>query len=245
MHTFLLDPLFHLSCGFFHTVTLDANSAVWIFESWGRPFRLISPLLDCSSPETTPSQTACSLLFSAVLMKSGDVCVWQQNRNTWYLGAEVIIPDGGTVIPCYTQEKNVDVAKLPILPNLPRLPATGLSEKEHKNKTKLIRIAVTGGILVGLTNKGHVLMMDGFNGQDPPFVWHYVSESVQMICYLFSNNNTQLPDYSEIDKVKKHPDFHTTIGINSQKRPQVELSSDIMLITHVSYISSISSEFCV
>ena len=48
----------------------------------------------------------------------------------------------------------------------------------------------------------------------------------------------QLPYYSEIDKVKEHSTFRTITGDDGQERPpQVELSSDTMLITHVSYIA--------
>ena len=57
------------------------------------------------------------------------------------------------------------------------------------------------------------------------------------------NYGTQLPNYSEIDKVKKHPTFHTTTGNDGKDGPpQVELSSDTMLITHVSYIASMGSQ---
>jgi hypothetical protein len=71
--------------------------------------------------------------------------------------------------------------------------------------------------------------------------WHYVSESARMVWHPFLNRDTQLPNYSEIDKVKKHPVFHTTTG--NDRPPQVKLSSDVMLITHVSYTAPISSEF--
>ena len=39
--------------------------------------------------------------------------------------------------------------------------------------------------------------------------------------------------------VKEHTAFRTTIGSDGKERlPEVELSSDIMLVTHVSYIAS-------
>ena len=57
-------------------MTLDSNSVVWNFRSWGRPFRLVSPSLDCSFPETTPVQIECGWAFSTVLTKPGDVYAW-------------------------------------------------------------------------------------------------------------------------------------------------------------------------
>jgi len=64
-----------------------------------------------------------------------------------------------------------------------------------------------------------------------------------MIWRPFSNRDAQLPGYSEIDEVKNHPVFHTTTGNDGkEKPPQVELSSDTMLITDVSYIASMGSQ---
>ena len=169
---------------------LDANSAVWIFLDWGRPFRLVSPLLNCSSPETTPIQIKCAWRLSVILMESGDVYLWEPfgwryHEATVELDKKeftrAIVPDGGTVIPCYTWEINVNPIKLPILPDLPDLPATGMPEEECRKETKLIKIAALSQVLFGLTNKGHVLKMDDLRISNPILVWNYVSESTQMI----------------------------------------------------------------
>jgi SCF-associated factor 1 len=98
---------------------------------------------------------------------------------------KAIVPDGGTVIPCHTWEMNMDPVKLPILPDLPDLPATGLPEEERRKETKLIKIAAFDNSLVGLTNKGHVLKMDGLIHRGLHPVWNYVSESAQMIWHPF------------------------------------------------------------
>jgi len=238
-------------------MTLDANFMVWNFINWGRPFRLVSPSLDCSSPETTPLQIECGWEFSTVLTGSGDVYAWWPFGGTFgdrYQEAvaeldkdestKVIVPDNETVIPCHTWNINKDPVKLPILPDLPDWPATGLPEEEWGKETKLIKIAAFGNCLIGLTNKGHVLKMDGLTDEDSIQIWHYVSESARTMFHPFLNCNSQLPNYSEIDKVKEHSAFHTTTGDNGQERPpQVKLSSDTMLITHVSHITSMRSEF--
>ena len=153
-----------------------------------------------------------------------------------------IIPDDRTVIPCRTWEINMDPVKLPILPNLPDLLGTGLPEEERRKETKLIRIAALSRNLVGLTNKGHVLMLVKLVNEKFTGTWHYVCKSAWTILCLYSNGDIQLPNFSEIDKVKSHPAFHATTGDDGQERPpEVELSSDTMLITHVSHIASISS----
>ena len=230
-------------------MTLDANSTIWSFETWGSPYRLVSPLLDRLSQEKAPIQIECGALFSAVLTRSGDVYAWpevalQYKKPVARLAMRAVVPDGGTVIPCYTWEVNVDPVKLPIPPNLPDLLMTGLPEEERRKETKLIKIMACFSSLVGLTNKGHVLKIDDLMyEEDATWVWDYVSESARMIWHPFLNRDMQMPNYSEIDKVKKHPVFHTTTGSNSKKRPpQVELSSDTMLITHVSYVASINSQ---
>ena len=170
---------------------LDANSAVWAFHNWGRPFRLVSPSLDCLSLETTPIQVECDTAFSAVLTGSGDVYVWWPSEVTFmdkYSKAMdkldrdestmAIVPNGGTVIPCHTWKMDIDPVKLPTLPNLPNLPATGLPEEECRKETKLIKIAVFWSYLIGLTNKGHVLKMNGLDKGENIRTWNYVSENV-------------------------------------------------------------------
>jgi len=63
-----------------------------------------------------------------------------------------------------------------------------------------------------------------------------------MIWCPFLNHDTQLPKFSEIDEVKKHPAFHATRGRGGEEQPpQVESSSDIMLVTHVSSIALTNS----
>ena len=240
-------------------MTLDANSTVWNLTSWGRPFRLVSASLDCSSPETTPVQIECGGTFSSVLTKSGDIYAWwlleDASRPRYKDGmaeldrdgsSQAIIPDDRMVIPCQTREINKDPVKLPKLPNLPDLLGTGLSEEERRKETRLIKIAALAYRLVGLTNKGHVLMLDGLDDEDSTRIWHYVCKNAQAILYPYSNSDPQLPNYSEIGKVKEHSAFHTTTGNNGQERPpKVELSSDTMFITDVSYIASIGSGFSI
>jgi len=240
------------SCSDYLAMTLDTNSVVWNLMSWGRPFRLVSPLLDRSSPETTPIQIECGMDFSVVLTRSGGVYVWWPNRGPIQRrydeaveklngdeSTKAFVPEGGTVIPCHTLEIHEDPVELPALPHLPELPGTGLSVEECRKVTKLIKIAALEYRLIGLTNKGHVLKMDELYGKDDTRAWEYVSENGRTIRYLFLNRGTQLSNYSEMDKVKNHPAFHTTTGNDgNEKPPQVELSSDTMRITHVRYIVS-------
>jgi len=234
-------------------VTLDANSTVWNFESWGRPYRLVSPLLDCSSPETTPIQIQYGSSFSAVLVGSGDVYAWSLTDAGWRgitisdwkidESTRAIVSNDGTVIPCHTWEKNMDPVKLPIPPGLPDLPMTGLAEEERRTGTKFIKIAAVERSLVGLTNKGHVLKINKFTALGPFSMWHYVSGIARIIWYPFLNRDTQLPNFSDIGEVKKHPAFHTTTSnIGRRGPPRVKLSSDTMLITHVGYTASITFE---
>lgn len=239
-------------------MSLDANSTVWNFRSWGRPFRLVSPSLDCSSPKTTPAQIECGWVFSTILTRSGDVYAWWPFEEPFegkYRQAmaeldkdestKAIVPDGETVIPCHTWEMVQDPFKLPVLPDLPDLSTTGLSEKERKKETKLIKIAAFDTCLVGLTNKGHVLKIDGLADEDSVQIWRYVSRNAQMIWDPFSSHDPQLPSYSEINKVKEHPAFCTTTDHDGQEKPpQVQLSTDTMCITHVGYVASRLFGFC-
>ena len=157
---------------------------------------------------------------------------------------EAILPNDRMFIPCHTWEIKMDPVKLLELPDLPDLLGTGLSEEECRRETKLIKITSFLYWVIGLTNKGHVLMHHGLSDEDHIGAWDYVCKSAQTILYQHSNGDTQLPNYSEIDKVKKHSAFCTNTGSDGKARPpEVELPSDTMLITDVSHIALISSEF--
>ena len=169
-------------------MALDTDSAVWAFKNWGEPTRLVSPSLDCSSPETTPIQMECGRAFSAVLTGSGNVYIWGLDVGTFgdlyqetirIHGIRVdIVPDHEGVIPCRTREFKTDLIKLPALPDLPDLVATGLPEEKRREGTRLIKIAACSSSLVGLTNKGHILKSDAPVGEDSAWTWHYVSENM-------------------------------------------------------------------
>ena len=189
MHMLTLVLSLGLSCGGINATTLDANSTVWNFRTWGRPYRLVSPLLDCSSPERTPIQIEHVWLFSVILTRSGDVYRCQLRwARYWEAMAKLdedestraVIPDGEAAIPCHTWEMGIDPVKLPSLPVLPDLPMTGLGEEERGKETKLIKIAACFHSLVGLTNKGHVLKMNRPSMEAPVWVWIYVSRSERM-----------------------------------------------------------------
>ena len=234
---------------------LDTNSTVWNFSAWGRPYRLVSLLLDCSSPEMTPIQIERAASFSAILTRSGDVLAQWFGVDRYNVAmakldkdksTRAVVLDGETVIPCHTWEVEMDPVKLPCIPSLPDLQMTGLPEEERRKKTKLIKITSIDHSLIGLTNKGHVLKIDGLASEHSICTWRYVSENTRVILLPSFNRDTQLPNFSEIGEVKKHPAFHATTGNGGEEKPpQVELLSDTMLITHVSDIASKSSKFYV
>ena len=142
--------------------------------TWGRPFQLVSPFFACSSPETTPIQVECSNWSPAVLTRSGDVYVWLPFAGTLsdqYEEAikemdkdesvKLVVFNNEIAIPYHTFNIHMGPVKAPTLPELPDLLATGLSEEEQKKETKLIKIAVLLSGLIGLSNKGHVLKLNG------------------------------------------------------------------------------------
>ena len=114
------------SCGWTHAMTLDTNSNVWTFRSWGRPFRLISPLLGCSSPETTPLQIECGWKFCSVLARSGDVYAWwpfdgsfenlhwqTMNKLDRDRSTMAIVSGDETIVPCHVWEMKYDPISFP------------------------------------------------------------------------------------------------------------------------------------
>lgn len=157
------------SCGSNNSIALDVNNKVWSFNSWGNPYRIVSALVNGSSPETTPIQVESGGRESYVLMESGDVLLWtpyddqsqtQMRQTMQQLGlvdAKVFTTSDDT-IQCITWDFEQPIYRLPPIPsNLP-----DLNGDKNEEEVKLVKIA---GFwyhrMVGLTNRGHLLIFDG------------------------------------------------------------------------------------
>lgn len=149
--------------------------------SWGRPFRMSSPLLT----DFAPVQIECGWGFSAVLNKSGDVLVWWpfSEEMTTRIGERNVELDGqgdkraevtDGVIPCVISDLIVNPVKLPGLPPLPELPGTNTSAGVE---TRIVQIGGLDLHIVGLTNKGHVLKFGSLGDETTVSQgsWEYVS----------------------------------------------------------------------
>jgi len=206
------NPIRTISCGRLHTMVLDSKNLVWTFASWGRPFRLDSPMLDCSSPETTPLQAESGWSFCAVLTQSNDVLVF------WPSSGEVggrlteendIMDERGDrhayatpdhTIPCVPLALRANPLRIPPIPRLPELNGTGLSQEERSNETVLVKIAAFDNALIGLTNKGHVLKFGDLSNEHS---------------FNMSTRWEYLENFSELSKVAAHPAFHSNTGLEA------------------------------
>lgn len=157
---------------------MDVDRKVWTFVNWGRPFWLSSPILN--DPDLVPIQVECGWGFSSLLTKSGDVFVWWPfsgvlEQHIRRLNDEMdrqdkkALPTSNNVIPCVTLSINVDPLRLPPLPPLPELNATG-------GEIQLIQIAALDAHIIGLTNKGHVVKFGALENEAimSRGVWQYV-----------------------------------------------------------------------
>ncbi|PCH35768.1 RCC1/BLIP-II [Wolfiporia cocos MD-104 SS10] len=197
-----------LSCGYAHCVALDISSTVWLFTQWGRPMRLITPELNCASPDVTPVQIESGWTFAAVLTSSGDVVVYWPSSHSMRSAAEVSRRNSHSnrgpiittetepnMIPCEVLDINARPVRLPTLPCrcLPDLTGTGLSEELQNAPTKLIKIAGLDGALIGLTNKGHVVRYNGL-----------ISE------YTYQHDYWEyLPKFSDVREIRDNYTFRT------------------------------------
>ncbi|KAF8493190.1 RCC1/BLIP-II, partial [Russula emetica] len=207
------DPIRTVSCGRLHTMALDSKNQIWTFVTWGRPFRLDSPMLGCTSPETTPMQAECGWSFSSILTQSGDVLVfWPSSGEIGRIYDEenAAMDDGGDCnaygtedhhIPCVTWSLRADPLLIPPIPQLPDLESTGVSQEERSEATTLIKIAAFDNHLIGLTNKGHVLKFGDLSNEDSfnrTTRWQY------------------LKNFSELSELSAHPTFRDeNIGLQA------------------------------
>ena len=170
-------------------MALNSKSQVWTFVNWGRPFRLDTHMLDCSSPETTPIQAESGWVFCSILTQSGDVLVFwpflgeigrlcdEENATMDERGDCQAYPTADRQVPCIAWSLQADPLRIPHIPQLPEPEYTGLSQEEKPSATTLIKIAAFDNYLIGLTNKGHVLKFGDLskeNSFDRMTRWQYV-----------------------------------------------------------------------
>ncbi|VDB94258.1 unnamed protein product [Peniophora sp. CBMAI 1063] len=227
-------PIRTVSCGRLHTVALDAKSQVWTFCNWGRPFQLASALVDRHSPDTTPVQAEAGWSFSAILTQSGDVLVYWQNSGTMGRAFTEQMSlmdrndetkaraDGQHRIPCATWEMLQDPVRLRPIPDLPTLADNGLSQEEQAEPTKLVRIAGMDNNLIGLTNKGHVLLHRGLDNDRlaPGAHWEYLPEFSDIHALkrnpIYADDTLQAPETMRITHVTAH--FHKFVAYSTGTR---------------------------
>lgn len=174
------------SCGRKHAMALDSEGHIWVFRSWGRPFRLVTPLLDNSSPEKKIVQIECTFSFyCCVLTESGDTYVFSPflgtMANLYYDQMQRMDEaeemraktPGESVIRCDTWDLICDPFLLPHpttdLPDLRR----GHKTAPESDELKIRKIAALSHCLVALTNHGHVLKIALVRNHE--ISWEYVS----------------------------------------------------------------------
>jgi SCF-associated factor 1 len=196
-HRLLLPgPIRSVTTGRFHTVALTATLDIYTFLSWGRPYRMVTDLLskDPHSPDA-PVQIECGWAFSAVLTHGGRVLVWwpfngalKQTYDEQTQAMEEQIRQGETrlrapasngEVHCHLWDVQTNPFLLPDIPgNLPTLNGTGEAEEVRKKdpETRLIKIAGADNMLIGLTNRGHVLKYGHLAGEHEyrQSSWQYV-----------------------------------------------------------------------
>jgi SCF-associated factor 1 len=173
-------------------MALDSKNQVWTFINWGRPFRLDTPMLDCTSPETTPIQAESGWSFCSILTQSGDVVVFwpflgevgrrcrEENVAMDERGDCQAYATANHHIPCFAWPLRADPLRIPPIPELPELNHTGSLQEKETEMTTLIKIAAFDNHLIGLTNKGHVLKFGDLSNEDSfdrRTRWQYVRSS--------------------------------------------------------------------
>jgi SCF-associated factor 1 len=209
-----------------------------MFKNWGRPFRLLSPLVDGTSDEFTAIQVICGWAFSSVLTKVGSVLVWWPHgtmSDSVTSKMDELDSEGNRkahatedgVIPCVIWDLVMDPIRLPAIPPLPKLVHVG-EPGEAEEETRLVQIAGLSSHLIGLTNKGHVLKISVENENDVnESNWEYVRYS-NTFCF-HGTDLVQLHKFSEVEEVQKHEVFSA-----SGDPPLVPPKT--MHITHVSIV---------
>jgi SCF-associated factor 1 len=128
-----------------------------------------------------------------MLTQYGDVFVWwpfsgqmetriQSEMNGEGAGNTSSPRNRNGAIPCVPWELDLAPTRLPSIPALPDLSSGTNSEQP----TQLIKVAGLDNLLIGLTNKGHVLAFESLHNETSASNghWQYVNN------YCFVNNST-------------------------------------------------------
>jgi SCF-associated factor 1 len=149
----------------------------------------------------------------------------ESHNHTMNAQQNKVMPTRDNVIPCSTWSLQMDPIMLPSLPSLPTL-------MEIKDEIRLIKIAGFDNNLIGLTNQGHVLKFDSLRDEQSSSrgQWTYVCGNRCLPHYDLNVPPTQLPNFSEVDKVRQNPVFSPPEG----EEKLVSELPETMQITHVS-----------
>ena len=178
-------------------VALGKKSVLWTFIPETNPFSYELERFKCLWPDldSPPVQIVCSDIHAAILTKSRNVSVW------WPFKMRGVIKrfsrtSESTVIT--QKEINRETARirfglhqLPALPMLPIIKQKGCIT-ENEASPKLIKIAAVRGGLLGLTDKGHVLMIDPGPTNDRPEIGNWVYVSLFLIHFNLNSLNSIL-----------------------------------------------------
>ncbi len=236
---------------------LDVNNNIWSLYSWGKPYRIVSALLNGFSPRTTPIQVASGDEESYALMESGDVLLWapyddqsqnlirQTMQKLGIIDAEVHRTSDGT-IQCLIWDFEQPMYRLPPIPsNLSNLNGT-----KDETEVKLVKIAGLRSVrIIGLTNKGHVLLFEGHDRRigakrgnqnyetEIGGQWIYVRCSHASNChrcnlYLVLRLHWQLEHFSDPNVITKDRADSSLHGYQSQALTSLVIPRNLQ-ITHV------------
>jgi SCF-associated factor 1 len=125
-------------------------------------------------------------MFSCILTHSGDVLVWWPFSGQMDTLIETEMsqqrissasPPSDGAIPCVPWALDLHPTRLPSMPPLPDLASEGSGKQKP---TQLIKVAGLDNHLIGLTNKGHVLIFDSLDNEIEVLRgrWQYVRISL-------------------------------------------------------------------
>ena len=142
---------------------------MWIIIRPDRPYIIESDLINNEHADSTPIQVVCGHFFSAILTRSGEVYfIWPFDAYAMgafrkqYEGSSTRFEIKGNSISCKTWKLKSELHKLREIGDLPELDQRHGSPGS-KSPPKIISIAATDELLIGLTDKGHVLKINQFD----------------------------------------------------------------------------------
>ncbi|KDQ13803.1 hypothetical protein BOTBODRAFT_175228 [Botryobasidium botryosum FD-172 SS1] len=209
----LPNPIKSISIGTSWINAVDSLSQVWFIPDWHQAYRIVDPVLERLSSEALIAQVESGWRFTAILAKSGELHIVYCRLEDFFRRRPSSDCSGNII----TTDISLRLATMPPLPALPAIKG-GAGGSEEALPPKLVQVATSELIIIGLTDQGHVLQAVMMAGGEPTLF-----EALERGKILWN----YLPFFSEAEKVRMDS-MYTSPGTDARTLDPLNYNANLL-----------------